>query len=318
MAKKWEPGEIIAAIGAVVAVAGQAVSMASKGNLSLPDAIKVLGLAVFVAGIVLSLREISQRLGELSFTQRFANTLLTLSDTSRRLSRREPKSVYLAATTEALSYLVSDYVPKITTKLEEFATNPRVTIEVSDHSPIFDLMYRLGQTLPTGSVWLGITLLENPSAWVLPAETRFGRFKHIMRKRARSGELGVARIYFFQNESSLTAMQAELSEEIDSRLAVRILREPPAPPDISLLYSPKRRRSTQAINLEVQDPIAQLRDKSYERLCALTYDAHAGTLLKKLSILPGDSTEFSELEGMFADAWKRSTGFSPAGQKTPA
>jgi hypothetical protein len=334
--KRIEPAEVIALAGGALGIIGQAVFLysASKDGLSMQDAsdaLKLIGVALFVFGGVVGMRDVSKRLAgaqtaaledrlrglERSLCQRFealsaAHRLSATASTMAEVIRwagEHPGAVHIAATSATVDHLVNGYTPPIAESLRRYTVGQPLSLELQDHSPIHDLLWRLGDRLPDGAAWFGITRLESRNAWDSPDDS-FQRFLRRMRARARSNRLEVLRLYHFRDRAGLDSMLVNMADELEANIVVRFAVGGDPPEDLSLLLAPtsqppdaSERRSTSNATPSAS-PIDEALHAGRSPVCALEYHTHGGTLLTRVAIHPGDSDRFRQLAEHFSDRWE--------------
>lgn len=301
--------EWVVAVGGFLSVVGQTLFAMGVGSPQVSQTIRHFGFAIFITGIVLVIRDISKRLVELKNAQELAAHKSVIDDVRYWAEASAPKWLHVSAASDVVHDLLSEYLPKLTDSLRKVRADPKVTIEVDDHSPIHDLMYRLGRTLPIGSVWMGITLLESKAAWDAPEGDRFRDFKETMRSRAATHELRVLRLYYFHDSEALNALMNDMIEEARCRIDVRYLvGGASVPPDISLLWVPSKRGAARPVAAPAgPDILDAVKGPGYDPLCALEYATRGGTLLTRLAVHPVASQNFEKLYGRFARFWEKAT-----------
>jgi hypothetical protein len=342
--KRLEPQEWLAAFGALVAIVGFLVPPIGPGQL-LSTVVKTAGFAVFLAGLILAMRisargiedlrtkdlprmidaateriegklgglnlprqiqDLSERLDDLRPALKSAGTAMAIYETARD-ARKNPRTIVLA-TSNVISEIFSKYVPQLAESLHDHTKDPSLEIQVRDHSPIHDLMYQLASSLKTGGVWFGITLLEHSSAWRMQEGDSFSKFRDLTRKRAREKELCVLRLYHFETKTSFELLEKEMREEMQNGIEVRWCIGGEKPPDISLLWAPKRDGATQfSMPPEMKDVVSAVRTHYFDRICALEYDTRAGALLTNVILYSEKSPEYDRVDNLFQRHWKRAT-----------
>jgi hypothetical protein len=295
--------EALALVGLSTTLIGQATSLGGlKDDWS--DMLKLVGLALFFAGIVVTLKDLTRALTELRGAKELTDHKSALDDALHWARHASPPRWHIAAAGDVLRTLLTDYVPTTTRHLCEARTRPQSTFHFDDHSPIHELMYRLAESIPSGSVWFGITHLEQKSAWDLPEADEFSRFMDKIRSRAEKKEIKVLRLYYFHSEEAREQMHELMFEETGYGLDVRYIEEGRQPPDISLIWIPRRSRSAAvASGPNGNGILSTVHAESYVPLCALEYTTRGGMLLTKLSVYSGESREFDDLARVFRQFW---------------
>ena len=317
--------DYVAWAGVITAALGH--SLAIAGPVSVTKILTPIGLGLFMAGIVLAIRDVQARVKDLQVENlvsavrdiqarvkdlQVENDMLSahraVSDTGFWMVGN-PSAIHVRATSNVLNSILRDYVPRLANNLKQFTAEQAVQIEVEDQSPVFGLMYEIAQGLPIGSAWLGITLLENESAWETPLDDTFIDFRNLMRQRAEEKELSVLRLYYFRSEQAFTNLRRILCDEVKSGIIVRYLIDVrPPPPDISLLWLPPR---TVRVPVGGVRPIDDVHRNKYVPLCLLDYATRSGLLLTKLSVRAGTSESFGKKERIFAEFWGDAKVFEP-------
>ncbi|MGO9605083.1 MAG: hypothetical protein ACLQAT_17135 [Candidatus Binataceae bacterium] len=303
-------GKIVAGVGVVVGIIATLLQLTNVGT-SVSAWVGGAALVLLLVGFAGTLEETSMRLDELTTAVR--NELPTGFDIARAgyWNVKEPDSIYIRASSKVLSDIVADYIPRMANGLKQLTTMPNSTLDVHDTSPIHALMHNLGSALPEGSVWFGITLLEDVGAWTGPEENRFNRFRDLMRERAKLKTLWVLRLYYFDSEANFQRMNDEMATEHRNGIVVKYIIGGAAPPDISLVWAPSRGATRLAFPRDAKDPIDFVAAPQFEKVCGLQYDTHAGEQLKRVRLYPGRSPEFEELVSTFNRAWVAALEFPP-------
>lgn len=287
-------GEIIGAAGIIIIVLVEIL-----GNAI--DWLDPVGPAIFLAGVLVTLRKLQTGIESLKVENKLLNTLLEISNSINGRNRKK-SSIYIEATGEVLNNLISGYVPNLAQDLKKLDTSHNVSFQVRDNSPVFDLMYNLGRSLPANSAWLGITLLESTVAWNTPFDDKFLAFRSLMQKRA-GHDLNVFRLYNFKKEKSFQELKSDLEKEKAGGIITGVLvGEKSPPPDISLLYYPPTKKID---SINKTNPIDSLAESGCKPLCLLVYDTKAGALLSKIEIWGGESDQFKRKEEIFRHAWNQ-------------
>jgi hypothetical protein len=219
-------------------------------------------------------------------------------------------SIYLCALGDVIGSLVTDHIAPMVERFKRHKRNRRSTLEVRDRSPIHLLMARLGKRLPLGSVWFGITLLNQPKTWTDPLHDQFASFKQTLSERAATQELCVLRLYYFDSEAALDSMRPQLEADKASGIITRHLSGASRqPPDISLLWRPKENGKRLILPENTTNPVRAIREQNYRPVCALVYDTLGGVTLTRVRLIPGESDEFDEWAERFTESWRIAKDF---------
>ncbi len=331
--------EWLALIGVVTSTVGWFISSwVTSGSIEWIDVVKMLGLAVFFGSIAVNMRlllkksdanksdiqrdvirigvenekgfelavkTIREEIGRLKDEHAVLSTYRDILDMSFLLDS-DDSAIHVRAAGETLRQVVATHLPTSTATLKRFQMGePQATIEITDHSPIFDLMKRLASGLPTGSVWLGITHLDNVDAWLKPLDQAFKHYQEFTRERSKKGDIRVCRLFCFgaTDVDKIGKMRVVMRREARSGILVRSLQSQELPPDISLLYLPPMQGVGEKVSVEF-DPHYDLVAMGYRPLCVLSYTLRAGQYVQNLSINAGTSDWFTAMEREFKQAWK--------------
>lgn len=308
--RKLTFGEILSVIGLLVGVVGQSLYLSVLPGLG--NYIRVVGLAVFLGGILVVQRRILSHL-QAHRIEQYLEGIVHLLAATALWKARDPKLAHVRATGEVLRRIAETQLPEMAKNVVEFRQAEVSQFTLKDYSPIFDLMYCLGENLPKGGAWFGITLLESEAAWQGSLEDRFIQFRNLMRDRARKKYLSILRLYYFHSEEAYQRLKPMLQMEIDNGLVVRMeVGGEEKPPDISLLWLPPR-LGARSRSIDYESPIDSARNRGYRALCALGYDTHDGAHLGRIQISAGDSREFDTNALTFKHHWSLAHPVGPPG-----
>lgn len=313
---KFERGELLTILGGLTGVVGQAIFLAGGKQPSVADYVKVIGLAVFVFGVFLAVREMSKRLervdkafieklGELT-SLRFSSTEQETIST-REWARTRPEEIHVFAANEVLNQMVSTYASGLVTRLRKYEVS-KDAIDMRDLSPINDLIHRLVHSLPVGSVWAGITLLDD-AAWASP-KSMFRDFVLEMRRRAEADEIRVFRLFHLSDDQLLPKIKKVMKEEAASKVEVKYsVSTRDDTPDISLLWTPQMTMTRADPTLTVEKLLANS-GKTHRAACALQYQLLFGSQLAEVKMFAGGADDFKRLGTVFAHKWGDAQSFS--------
>lgn len=299
-------GEWTALIGILLSTTGQFLKSYGFLNNYL---LQVIGLAIFLGGVIHTLREILNKILELKSDNAVLRTIREFSEAG--ISTRNQNSVYIRATSEFLDEMIKSYVPNISHNLQGLAKNDSLELEIQDHSPIFELMYKMGRYLPKKGAWMGITRLQSSEAWTNPYDKQFIHFRDLMRESAKKGEMSVLRLYFFETKEAYKNLKSVLEDEVENNIVTRYLIGGKPPPDISILWIPPKNLNIDedSMNDHHDDPISRAFSLGYEPICLLDYDTYSGSLLTKMTICRPASKLFKGRVIDFRESWKSGKPF---------
>jgi hypothetical protein len=301
-----------------------------------PSVVEMFGLLLFLGGIAYNHHRLGARIEKLDEMHADLVELRALAGarnaevewlagaaTMHEIGRQRlqrPAGVLVSATHEVLHNIIGSYAPSIARDLLESAKDPGRAIRIPDNAPIYDMLGGLARELPEGSVWLGISLLDNPAAWTNPQD-RFNSYTRTMRDKASAGELMIGRLYYSrlsvprtgeipsapaEDESPGDALLRAMLEEAKAGIAIRFVTGPRdfAPDDMSLVWVPAP-GGPRLREIPDERVATALRGAGYSLLCAISYVVRAGSVLQEMKIHSERSTEAARLVAVFEEYWTR-------------
>jgi hypothetical protein len=308
------PGEWLAAIGVLL-------TLLSAFSIRLKNyEVDKIGLAVFFAGVVVEITNMRRRSEEAekelvsirtlavgisdvtSVALRFGTTTSAILDLITGVERDDMgQFVHIRAGEKLLREHMVGFIPSFASHLRELQS-ASTTVVLREPYFINELLANMKDTLPTGSVWFGVSHLAE--GWLeRDADPGYYGFAEGMRERSSKGELTVFRIYCLSSESQVDKLHKHLAKEVEANIHVRILL--PAqdcPPDMSLIWRPPGASFLKALK-DKENPIAFLRSANVEPLCGMRFVTRQHRSLDILEISAPNSTDFESLEEQFVRAW---------------
>lgn len=222
---------------------------------------------------------------------------------------RQPPSLAIVVATGVIQSL-RDYLPLLEGQINRFAASATELV-VEDRSPVDELTYRLVRDIPAGSVWLGITRLDNAGAWQ-SSEPAISRFVAETRRRLTNDEIFVWRLFHFATDDAFGGMRQVLEDEASRGVNVGFQIRGEPPPDISLVWTPTgdgEVSSREARPLDFDRLLSGADVPCLTRLCAIHFSTAAGILLTRAVVYAGESEMFQSLLLQFAKSWSSADKF---------
>lgn len=188
------------------------------------------------------------------------------------------------------------------------ASDNNPNLEIKEIWPVYDTLYQMSLGLPSGGVWLGITRLENPSAWKNPVIRPFKDMKNNVGERAEKGEITVFRLYVFSSEDVFKELEEDLISEASKGINIKYIYDKPGGDrlrDISILWKPAQGSNGKAdFSGNVTNPIEVINNAAFERLCGISFTDYLSAILTEAQIHAPESDEFQKLVDHFSQSWK--------------
>jgi hypothetical protein len=187
-------------------------------------------------------------------------------------------------------------------------------MELKEYPLVDTFHFHLIKWLPRGSVWLGITRLDEPSAWEhVSGNKDYLNFEEELEERTgKRGNLTVLRIFCLGSEDKAVAMRGIMLGQLKARVHVRKLVERNSidPPDMAVIWAPKNGVNSRPLQVPSTGNVGQFFEQfkqTYVPVCALNVTPRNGRELDRVTVYaPQDYGEkFEELQEIFEKTWQR-------------
>jgi hypothetical protein len=316
---------VIAAVSFLLESLSFAVDMVPRFQTEFPhaeDQLKYSGLALLIASLVMAIVKIGEGIDliekiskihlKLDAIARYgANgvALASLLNQDEEGVRRFPHALAGGA---ALSELIFETYSLATESFVELLQMKEIEVILPEESIINTFLRHLVEKLPIGSVWLGISCLQDRSAWdQKTGEPSFLKFESSLEDKVQCKQLTCFRSFCFESQERLTSMQEEIDKQVNIGINVKAKIVKELPNDLSVIWVPiaggKRtwKRKMDKKNQSPVDPWTELEMKAsgYAPLCGLSFDLRAGRETSRLVILPPAGVAFDDLKQNYQQAW---------------
>lgn len=306
----------IAALGGGVSTLGLTFKLIyPTAPESIGAALAATGAVLFFSIMVVTLRALNAQdiAKEIASELRLDRYALLAARMNATLANA--RQMHAVACREVVDRFLDRHLPGVVAQFGNLSTGQIAHVE--DHSVINHFLEVVARQLPSQSVWLGITHLDDVEVWVTHGH-RFSEFAKAIQGRAQGKTLSVMRIYCFERESDIgDGMKAHLNAEHSSGIHIRVAVGPRMkwPTDMSLLWEPTPQLPR---NYTLDDPALLTSQKELQPHCGMKFTALPNSVLTELIIHPGDSQGFKSLMSEFETAWKPARAWPFEDASTPA
>ena len=239
-----------------------------------------------------------------------ANETVTpvMTELKEIIKRTEAKpDPVIVACEYTLSYIVRDYTQNLASAIKAGYSNVDRKVEIEDIAPVCVFLEKFAQSIPNGSVYIGITLLTSEQAW--EGNDAYNEWGKVLRKRAKNKEIHVCRLWYLGNSPLTDSLKEQIKAQQRDGIIGRILSnnvlENLRLSDISLVWvGQKEKRKVIDFDELARNPIEVLESSGYESLSGLQFDVFTSSYLKCVTVLR--KAEIARHARQFSDAWHRS------------
>jgi hypothetical protein len=286
------------------------------------DMIGQIGLAVFFAGVLLSIKDIKNKAQAteeaISLVQRTFDSALKYGPAVKSVvgvvnrtasgTPQDTGAVHIRAGGKILLYHVDNELPSLAESLVDIL-NGRGEMKLAEPYFVSRFLNSLEKLLPDRCVWCGVTRLTR--GWVEKnGEPGFSEFRDGLRDRAAKKSLSVFRIYAVGADSSVAGFRQHIDREVASGVSARILDIRDFVPDISLIWQPLESESCKLVEGS-ENPITVLSSMEALPLCGLKFETRFASMFQSVSIVPGGTPEFQRLMNHYSDLWNLARSAGP-------
>lgn len=214
---------------------------------------------------------------------------------------------------ETLSRLLLEIYKETAQEFDLLRNNDRSELKLKEHSVINLFLFKLVKSLPKGSVWLGISRMQDARAWREDsAEASYYDFERTVEQNVKDSSLNYFRLLCFRDEARRDEMQPVALHQKSSGIHVRSYFKDDLPPDLSLIWTPKdpdlkklpSGKKVKAADAIDPDPIAYL-EANYEPLCGLRFAIRGDREVDFMELFGSASDAFTELKAQFSRSWSQ-------------
>jgi hypothetical protein len=298
---------LIAALVGVVAVLAyyRASALVGRG----PEDIHLIALQL--EGIERTLRQLDQ-MARHGSSGLLVAALLALQDKVRMRAHCHAGGL-------TLSPILLETLPQTASGFYDMFQGNKHELKLTEHHVVDNFLRHLVKSLPSGSIWLGITRLTSPEAWHRKtANVAYFEFQKIAERRTREQELSYYRLWCFDEENDLhdEALAEIMREQRESGLQIRYVVGSPIE-DISLIWIPRTEMAKTPRIKAIDTPIDEIEERAdaFEPLCAIRFEPpRGGRELEEMTICSPAIDEFKRLCRDFQDNWRSATELAKEGK----
>lgn len=293
--------------------------------------VKQIGLAIFVAGVLVSLRtikdsvsEIRNRLAGLEETTTKLDNLESVSQLCRGIARFggavggvaqlvsrsmeiEPPA-HIRAAIRLLRDNAFEHIPAFTERLAGLYENQKDNLVLEERYVVGELLRNLVESLPNGAFWFGTTRLTD--GWLAQsADPGYVHFADRLSGRGAHGEVHIFRVYCVQSSSAVEKLRQHLDKQAHDGISIRTLVSDALPDDMSLLFLPLTKPERLNHLRSSKNPLKELLGGENMPICGLKFDTRNVRSLERVEVCSGSSPHFTVLRKQFVDAWEKADRF---------
>ncbi|SRR5713101_650349 len=323
-------GEWLTAIGILGTVLAIFIVplMAAPQFTAFKSALTQFSLAVFFAGVLLSIKDIKTKTEATEETlsrmkesfesaEKYGpavNTVAGVLNRTSNTSSENAAAVHVRASGLTLNCHINEELPILAERLVHLY-NGRGDMRLVEPYFVSGFLNRLQKLLPDGCVWCGVTRLTR--GWVENnGEPGFSEFREKLRARVERKELSVFRIYNVGNDSSFGGFRLHIDKEVASGISARILENGDAK-DVSLIWQLLKAEHRRLLE-GAENPISVLSRIGAVPVCGLHFETRFASMFHSVSIVSGSAPEFQHLMDDFAGPWDRARpAYPPRSEPSP-
>ena len=188
------------------------------------------------------------------------------------------------------------------------------SVVVSEYHLVDRFLENLIKNLPAGSVWLGVTKLQNADAWTKGfGEEAYLRFQELVERQTRRHAIHFFRLWCFDDANRRDMMMPVLATQLKAGLHIRSIISAEIP-DMSLIWIPRVASDKIASNGDLRGLLDSINSDAspYQPLCAIEFTARGGRELDKMTIHAPGSEQFTTLRLMYTRSWDRAAQLAVA------
>ena len=208
---------------------------------------------------------------------------------------------------QTLAGYINITIPSLTEQVKSFQEKDSTSLQLTNRDLVERSPLDLLKLLPNGSVWLGISLM-NQQNW---RTTHLNNFVAESRNLTSTRKLLMRRIYVSEGKD-IAVTPAMISEDIQAGIQLKHLPENgaglvPDPKDISLVWEPSKTNDRATIPAQLTIPPSP---DLYRPVGALLFELDSHNALVQVTIFHAESTEFRSYVRHFTSCWEQAEHLS--------
>jgi hypothetical protein len=291
-----------------LALVGSALSVAKFVPIptALGDVLTPIGVFIFVATLVISIRYMFDRLKNLDVVREDLHQLAAIAAYGDAMSRVvsaygnvNEDAHYVRASSKILQNHVKTYLTQFADGVGTLRDG-RSVFPLTETYMISSMLGAILDMLPAGAVWLGVTRLT--AAWNI-SDPDFRAFSDQMHGRSQKGDLTVLRLYRLSDKPD-DGLRAAVQEHKEKNVIQRFTYA--EVDDISILWGPPGKGIKLGDQLRSADslPTVELRRLGLQPICAMRFEARNGIWLHQVRVIPPTLPEFQRACNDFDGNWR--------------
>jgi hypothetical protein len=216
-----------------------------------------------------------------------------------------------------ISSLLLKDLPRTATQFYKMGEGKEDKLTLTEHQLVDNFLLHLIKALPDGSIWFGITRLQNLAAWRRKSTTAaYYDFQRIAEIRTRNQALSYFRLWAFDDEKHVQAMRDVMDRQCEAGFQARIS-VGRSLDDISMIWIPTKPMQKALAVRDLNAPIDEMDEKAdlYQSLCAIKFEARGGRELDEMTIFSPSNDAFRRLCIHFQENWKTATDAPSKGKE---
>lgn len=208
---------------------------------------------------------------------------------------------------DAIGDVLTRVYARAAEELYNLTSGGQDSVRFEEYHLVDKFLLRLIDVLPNGSVWLGVTRLQNIDAWTeRSAEKSYFKFQERVEERTGTNEIEFYRLWCFDDEATQRKMLATQRQQTEKKIVTRSCIAGRNVPDMSLIWVPKGRAGSAAQSDALSQPFVRLRD-NYDPLCGIVFDERGGKELDAMTLYSPRADHFDKLRFQFEQNWNRAS-----------
>jgi hypothetical protein len=309
---------ILALVGAILSFAGFLPDV--KNTLGFDAAyLKAMGILLFLGTIVVAIKETAKALTQvtdvvarlkglelgleaLSDELEYGRSLHRVLDLART-GKHGAREVYHPARAAAESLVkAAEHHKSLSSEVKRWHDGQLEKLAFAESFMISDLLCRLLERLPSGTVWFGVTKLV--SGWSSAADPRFANFIKQLQEKTYNETIHIFRVYCGSPNQAEELKKAMQEHQGNSRIHARclIVEKPDSYADVSLLVQLEGNQIRTLCNTE--NVGACLKGDVARPICGMEFQVIGGAILESVQLIGADTPRFKQLASDFCGVWR--------------